>query len=79
MANLAKGMLSSFRLLKHKAFIGGRWRDAVNGKVFNILNPSNQKIIGSVPNMGKEDVDLVVQEAVLAQEPWGRLTAKVGR
>ena len=53
-----------------KNLIGGRHLDASNGAVIEITNPATGKLLDTVPNSTKEDVDLCVKEARKAQKAW---------
>lgn len=40
-------------LLKNKAWIGGKWLDAVSENTYSVYNPSNREVIADVSN-GRE-------------------------
>ena len=46
-----------------KMVIGGERVDAADGKTFEVVNPATGKVIASVPQGGKEDVDRAVAAA----------------
>lgn len=45
---------------------------------FSVINPSNNKPIGSVPDFGVEDATAAVEAAHSAFQKWKSTTAKVG-
>src|SRR3990172_759838 len=59
---------------RYKNLIGGQWVDAVSGRTFPDLNPSDRDdILGEFPRSGADDVAQAVQAAVEAFKSW-RLT-----
>lgn len=65
-------------LLCSKALIDGKWVDASSGETFEVKNPANGKVIGSVPNMSAKDAQLAIDAAKRAfySDDWSALTAK---
>ena len=59
--------------VKDKALIGGDWVDARSGKRFEVVNPADLSVIGSVPDMGSEDVRLAINAASAAFDGWRTL------
>lgn len=59
-----------------KAFINGEWVAASSGKTFEVVNPANGKVIGSVPDMDAADTEKAVQVAYKAFQSWKETTAK---
>lgn len=51
-----------------KLFINNEWVDAQSGKTFDTINPANKKVIASVAEADKADVDLAVAAAKKAFE-----------
>ena len=37
-------------LFRQQVYINGKWSDADNGEINEITNPSNGKVLGTVPN-----------------------------
>jgi alpha-ketoglutaric semialdehyde dehydrogenase len=61
---------------KFKNFIGGKWVDAKSGKTFENRNPAHwDKVLGTFPKSGKEDVDAAVKAATGAFESWRLMPA----
>lgn len=65
-------------LLCSKGLIGGQWVPAISGQTFDVKNPANGQIIGSVPNMNEKDAQLAIDAAKKAfySQEWTSLTAK---
>lgn len=65
-------------LLCSKGLIGGNWVSAISGQTFEVKNPANGQIIGSVPNMNEKDAQLAIDAAKKAfySQEWSSLTAK---
>ncbi|MBI5560974.1 MAG: aldehyde dehydrogenase family protein [Deltaproteobacteria bacterium] len=58
----------------YKNLIGGKWLGSANKKTIKSINPANtDDIIGTVPASTKKDVDMAVEAARKAYNPW-RLT-----
>jgi len=55
--------------------VGGEWVDAGGGKRFDVTNPANGEVVGSVPDAGEEDVRAAIDAASAAFEPWKGLAA----
>ena len=54
-------------------FIGGKWVDAVSGRRFATLNPSNGQVLADIADAAEEDVNRAVAAARKALEgPWRR-------
>ena len=64
-------------LLKDKAYIDGRWTEAITEKRFEIHNPANGMGLGNVPDMGKEDIQKAIHAARTAFQLWSTKTSKV--
>ncbi|XP_069967712.1 succinate-semialdehyde dehydrogenase, mitochondrial isoform X2 [Bactrocera oleae] len=65
-------------LVQSKAFINGNWINASCNKTFEVINPANGSVVGSVPNMDVNDAALAIQAAKNAfeQSEWPKFTAK---
>ena len=53
--------------------INGKFVDASDKSVMNIVNPYTGKVIDTVPNSTKKDVDKAVACAKKAQEKWAQV------
>lgn len=69
-------MLRDMSLFRQQAFIGGRWEDAPDGKVKQVFNPANGKLIGTIPNLGVEAAKRAIDAANKALPDWRARTAK---
>uniref|UniRef100_A0A182VXG9 Uncharacterized protein n=1 Tax=Anopheles minimus TaxID=112268 RepID=A0A182VXG9_9DIPT len=65
-------------LKQSQAFVNGRWVGARSGTTFDVQNPANGQVLGAVPDMNREDVQLAIDAAHEAfYEPsWQNTTAK---
>jgi succinate-semialdehyde dehydrogenase/glutarate-semialdehyde dehydrogenase len=52
--------------------IGGQWRDAAEGSVFDVENPATGKVLTAVADAGPADGDAALDAAVAAQASWAR-------
>ncbi|CUT00783.1 Aldehyde dehydrogenase family protein [Candidatus Kryptonium thompsonii] len=63
------------KILELKNFIGGKFVDSVSGKRFESKYPATNEVIATVPESGKEDVELAVKSAVEAFKVWSKTPA----
>ncbi|CDW53334.1 Succinate-semialdehyde dehydrogenase, mitochondri al [Trichuris trichiura] len=64
--------------LKEKAFINGKWVDAITQAVFAVKNPADNSAFAHVPNCSKDDCVSAIKSASKAFKNWGyHTTAKV--
>ena len=52
--------------------IGGNWRDALDGRVFDVENPATGEVLAAVADGGPADADDALAAAVAAQGSWAR-------
>ena len=50
--------------------IGGEWGDATSGARFDVTNPANGEVVGTVPNGTVDDVQRAIDAAAAALEEW---------
>lgn len=62
--------------LNNKAFINGSWAGAKSNRVFEVLNPANQTVVGTVPDMDVNDAHEAIESAANAFNLWKTTTAK---
>lgn len=64
--------------LPRKVFVAGRFTDATSGKSLDVLNPSNGKLLGKVPQCSSTDVDNAVRAARAAFDDgrWSGMAPK---
>lgn len=55
---------------RYQLFIGGKWKDASDGKTFKTICPANGRVLAECAEATKEDVDEAVQAAWKAFESW---------
>lgn len=56
-------------------YSAGAWRNALSGKTFDVFNPVNQEIVGSVPDCDGNDLEIAIESAHKNFYVWSRLTA----
>ena len=76
MTHPLKTALKDASLLADKAFVGGRWVAAADGKTFAVTDPFDGSVIVDVPSLSREEVASAVDAAELAQKLWAKRTAK---
>jgi aldehyde dehydrogenase (NAD+) len=57
-------------------YIGGRWVAPAGTKRINVISPSTEQIIGSIPEGNVQDVQSAVAAAKTAFEAWSNTTAQ---
>ncbi|MDB2606238.1 NAD-dependent succinate-semialdehyde dehydrogenase [Zobellia sp.] len=62
-------------LLKNKAYINGLWVDSNSSKTFEVYNPFNNQIIGSVSDCGQEETKMAIDAASEAFKDWKKYSA----
>lgn len=55
--------LSDNLVIRHQAYINGRFQDAVSGETFATVNPANQQLLSHVASCDSADVELAVAAA----------------
>lgn len=58
----------------YRNLINGEWVESKDGKYITVTSPIDNSVIGSVPAMTKNEVDLAVQAAKEAQKDWKHVT-----
>ncbi|WP_112661593.1 aldehyde dehydrogenase [Microvirga flavescens] len=56
-------------------YIGGEWRDPVNGRYFENTSPITGKAICEVPRSDKDDIEKALDAAHAAKDAWGKTSA----
>lgn len=74
--NLLQRCMHSLR--QDKAFVNGHWVGARQGATFEVTNPVNEKVIGTVPDMDVNDANEAIDAAYNAfyDKQWHNSTAK---
>jgi len=68
--------LKDTALFRQQAYIDGAWVDADNAETFNVTNPANGDVLGSVPEMGRAETARAIAAAEAALPAWRAKTAK---
>ena len=55
---------------RYQNFVGGKWVDAVEGEVAEVINPATGEVIAEVPQGTQADVDRAVEAAKSAFPEW---------
>jgi len=58
--------------LKYGNFIGGEWRDPVNGRYFENTTPVTGGVLCEVARSDEKDIELALDAAHKAKDAWGR-------
>jgi acyl-CoA reductase-like NAD-dependent aldehyde dehydrogenase len=58
--------------VREKIYIGGEWVGSAGGGVIEVLSPTSEQVVGSVPDGTVEDVDKAVAAARAAFEDWAQ-------
>lgn len=66
----------TFDLLHDKSYVDGKWVAAKSGATFKVTNPSDNKVLGNVPDMDAEDAGQAVEVAHKAFQTWKNTVAK---
>ena len=57
-------------LIRHQAFIDGRWCDSDHGATFEVTNPATGETLGTVPKMGAAETKRAIEAAKRAWPLW---------
>ena len=57
-------------LLRDRAFVGGAWCDAGDGRRLAVADPADGALIGTVPDMGEREAGRGVEAAARAFPAW---------
>ena len=66
--------LKNSNLLRQKAYINGKFVNAIDGKTFAVYNPNNGKKIADVANCSVIDTKIAIEKAAEAFQSWKQLT-----
>ena len=72
----SQNIVKSFRLLKDKVYINGKWQAASKGKLFPITSPATKQKLLDVPDLCEFDVGLSILSAHKAFPAWSRSSCK---
>ena len=60
---------------EEQLLIGGKWVEGSGGDRFDVTNPANGEVVGSVPNAGPDDVQAAIDAAAAALDEWKATSA----
>ena len=63
-------------LFIQKCFINGHWLDSESEEIFDVMNPSDQTKVGTMPNCSKKDTVKAIEAAKKSWNNWKKLTGK---
>ena len=63
-------------LFKQKCFINGEWVNSDNGDTFDVINPSDLTVVGTMPNASKKETIRAIDAANNSWSDWKKLTGK---
>ena len=63
-------------LFRNQSYIDGAWVDADTGKRFDVDNPADGSVVGSVPDCGAAETRRAIEAATAALPAWRAQTAK---
>src|SRR6478752_6753330 len=58
--------------VRNKIFIGGEWVEPGGGEPIEVVNPTTEEAIGTIPACSPEDADRAVAAAREAFESWSQ-------
>jgi succinate-semialdehyde dehydrogenase / glutarate-semialdehyde dehydrogenase len=67
--------LSAPRLFVQRAFVGGEWIAARDGRTVAVVNPATREELGRIPRLGAGDVEQAITAAAAAFPAWSRRPA----
>lgn len=68
--------LKNPQLLRDRCLVDGAWIPAASGKVIEVTDPANGKVIANVPSLAANDVARAIDAANKAFALWSRRSAK---
>lgn len=68
--------LNDKSLFKQQSYINGKWVDAKSGKTFEVTDPASHNVIGTMPEMDKEDTQTAIDAAAAALPSFRKTTGR---
>ena len=68
--------LNDSKLFRQQCYINGEWVNADNSATFDVTNPANGEVLGTVPKMGTDETRRAVEAANASWNDWRAKTAK---
>ncbi len=66
----------SLTLRRDRAYVNGNWVAALDHRTFDVHSPATGELVGSVPDLGRDDTRRAIEAADRAWPAWRALTAK---
>ncbi|MGQ1784746.1 MULTISPECIES: aldehyde dehydrogenase [unclassified Saccharicrinis] len=63
-------------ILKFDHYINGQWLKPDNGETLEVLNPSNDEVVGLIAKGNKKDAEVALKAAETAQKDWAKVPAR---
>ncbi|QIW97819.1 hypothetical protein AMS68_003337 [Peltaster fructicola] len=63
-------------LLKNQAYVNGKWVAAKSGQTFEVTDPATHEVIGTMPEMAKDDIDSAITAAHNALPSFRKTTGR---
>ena len=57
-------------------YIDGQWRQAADGRLIEVVDPSTERVIAEVPDAAMVDVEAAVEAAARAAAGWSETAGK---
>ncbi|MCU4675634.1 aldehyde dehydrogenase [Catenovulum sp. 2E275] len=67
--------MSNSSITHYPCYINGEWKNAADGKVFEVTNPANDQVWATVPELTTADTQLAIDTSLVAQPLWQALPA----
>jgi succinate-semialdehyde dehydrogenase / glutarate-semialdehyde dehydrogenase len=68
------GTFNDADLFRQQALIGGVWREAETKAVAEVTNPASLTVLGTVPDMGRDETRAAIDAAAAAFKSWKKRT-----
>lgn len=68
--------ISDKALWKSQSFVDGKWVDAISGATFEVQDPGNLEILGSVADCGAQETRRAIETAQAAFLLWNKRSGK---
>lgn len=68
--------LKDASLLRQQCYVDGQWVDADSKDTFNVTNPADNSVIGTMPKFGRNETRRAIEAANQAYPAWRALTGK---
>jgi succinate-semialdehyde dehydrogenase/glutarate-semialdehyde dehydrogenase len=62
--------------LRQRCYVNGEWIEADDGATFEVTNPADGAVLGTVPRLGAEETRRAIEAAAAALPAWRALTGK---